>query len=212
MRHENDRGGNAENRNTALLDTVDEQSFDAVDVFDDAGEQIAGGALVEPGDGQALQPGVNIAAHVVDDILFERIVDANAQAVKQFAKEECADQAQRGRRQPIVSVLLDDIIDDDVSELGINKSGCERQNGEANRAGDHQFIRSQINADAPDNFARGARAGVERRVGAGAAIWVGHGGVLRFTCCVLRDLRNPRSLCRRALGPWECGWKSGCRR
>ena len=58
-------------RDRALLNTVHQEAFDHIYVFDDAGHEVAGSALVKPPYGQALKACIHVAPHVVDDVLFE---------------------------------------------------------------------------------------------------------------------------------------------
>ena len=53
--------------------------------------RIAGRALIEVIDRQTLQFSVNFAAHVVNHVLFKRVVDADPNAVEQITQDERSD-------------------------------------------------------------------------------------------------------------------------
>ena len=73
----------AEDGDGALFGSVNQHALDVVDVLHHARHQVATGAFIKITDGQPLQLGEHIAAHVVDDVLLKMIVDADAQAVEQ---------------------------------------------------------------------------------------------------------------------------------
>ena len=84
--HDRRHRDDIQQRHAALLRPIDEHALDRIDVFDDASHQIAGSALIKIVDRQPLQAGIDLAPHVIDDILLKGIIDANAQAIEEVAK------------------------------------------------------------------------------------------------------------------------------
>ena len=71
-----------QHRHNALFGAIDEQSFHGPDILDDSGHQVAGGSVVEPAGGELLQPAIDLAANVEDDVLLEAVVEADSQGVE----------------------------------------------------------------------------------------------------------------------------------
>ena len=157
----------AEQRHGALLRAVDEDALDRIHVFDDARHQVTRGARVEVAHRQPLEPRVHVPAHVVDDILLEGIVDADAQAVEQVTQQEGAQQAEHDPRELVRLPLADDLIDDLPREMRKGEAACRRQYRAKHRSHGHPPIRRQVDRHAPDHFPRRAGLGFEGRVGAG---------------------------------------------
>ena len=68
--------------------------------------------MIEPRHGQALQSREHIAAHVEDDVLFEMIVDQDAEAVEEFAEQKGSEQSQGGGQQQVIPRLFDHCVND----------------------------------------------------------------------------------------------------
>jgi hypothetical protein len=66
--------------NDALFDAINDQAFDRVDVVHHPRHQIAGCALIEKLCLQTLQSLVKVAAHVIDDALFELAIEEELRA------------------------------------------------------------------------------------------------------------------------------------
>ena len=123
-----------------MLGAVNEQALHGVHVLDDAGHEVAGRALVEPADGEALEAGVNIAAEVEDDLLLQLVVKADADAGEEFAEEKGADEQAHHGREAVGVLLGDDLVNDVLGELGIGERGGEREEREADGAERHELV------------------------------------------------------------------------
>ena len=175
MNHEGEHTNDAEKGDGPLLRAVDQHAFDGVDVFEHAGHQIAGSTVVEIVDRQPLEPRINIAAHVVDHILLEFIVDADAQAVEQVPQQERGEQSEHDRREQRGLFFANHPVDHQPDQLRVGEREGQRQDGAADVGDRHPFVGPKINRDAADNFPGRAGPGGERRVGAGCKVAVtGH--------------------------------------
>jgi hypothetical protein len=110
--HDRRNPQDAEHRDAPLLRPVDQHPFHGIDIFQHAGHEVTRGTLVKIVHRQPLEPVINVAAHVIDYILLERIVEADAEGVKEVAKEERAKQAQGDGSKQVAATLTDDPVDD----------------------------------------------------------------------------------------------------
>ena len=135
--HETEDDGDLQDGDRTLFDAVDEDTFDTADVFDHTGHDVAGGAVVEPGEGERLQPPVKIAAQIEEDFLFESVVEENTQGVESVLGEE-AEGRERDHRpeglgfsaaQHVVDDALSDHREDDDHDGGAERAeqGCGRE-------------------------------------------------------------------------------------
>ncbi len=166
-REENDADtDDGQHRHDALLGAVDEHALDAVDVLNDARHQVAGGAFVEISQRQPLQPAKDIAAHVVNNVLLEVIVDADAEAVEQVAQKKRPRKRQHRPAQAALVFVDDDVVNDIFRELWESKCEGERKHGAADGGQREPLVRAQVHPRAPEDFPGRTLARGERRVAA----------------------------------------------
>ena len=108
--------------NQTLLNAVDQHPLHVHHVLADAGQQIAAGAVVVPGDRQTLKGGVKVAPQVEDDLLLKQIVQQDSQRIQAVAPQK--DQRQHGNQpgKAIAQSLGNDVVDEISGETGINQS------------------------------------------------------------------------------------------
>ena len=165
---------NAQDGNDALFCAVNEHSFDGVDVFNDAGHEVAGGASVEVADGKFLKASVHFDSHIVDNVLFKVVVDQDSEAVKRFPKEKGADQNKDYPRKFLRLSLTDDLVDNVGRQAWINEGEGKRDDGASNRSRRHPLVGEKVADDAAGDFPRRTRAGAKsgkparRRISANA--------------------------------------------
>ena len=167
-RHEHQSAGDAQESDRPLFGAVDEQALDIVDVLDHARHEVARGPLVEPVHGQALQPRVDRAAHVVDHVLFKPVVDSDAKAIESLAQEERPQKTDGRRSQGLDAPLRDDLVDQVARQLGIEQPETERDDRASDRRHHQPPIRAQVNSHPANDFPRrpGLRLETGIRVGA----------------------------------------------
>jgi len=103
--HQGDDDPDLEDGDGALLDSVDQDTLHIGHVLDEAGHDVAGRPVVEPGEGKPLDPPVEIAPEVEDHPLLEMVVEQDAQRVEQIlGKESC--KAGQNQRQKLRRVML----------------------------------------------------------------------------------------------------------
>ena len=86
--HERQHDANLEDGHCPLLDAIDQDALHIGHILHQTGHDVAGGAVVEPRQGEHLDAGVEIASKIKDHPLLEVIVKQDAQAVKQILGEE----------------------------------------------------------------------------------------------------------------------------
>ena len=106
-----------EDRDGALFGAIDEDAFDGVDVFDHPGHEIARGPGVEVTDRQPLEVGVDGAAEIEDDVLFEDVVDPDPEAGEQVAEQKGGQQGPNDGRQQFRLLQADDVVDDELGQF-----------------------------------------------------------------------------------------------
>ncbi len=168
---------NAQDGDGALLGAVNEQALHGVHVLDDAGHEVARGALVEPADGEALQAGIDVAAEIEDDLLLQLVVEADAEAGEEFPQEKGTDERGHDRGEAAGVLLRDDLVNDVLGELGVGEGGGEGEQGEGDGAERHELVGQQIDADAPHDLA--GRAGLRLETGVGVGTETGMGAHFR---------------------------------
>ena len=189
MNHEGQHTDDAKQGDGPLLGAVDQHAFDCVYVFQDARHQIAGCAVVEVVDRQALQPRINVPAQVVDHVLLESVVDADAQAVEQVTQKKRAEQTEHDWREQRGFFLADHPVDDQPDQLRVGEREGQRKDGAADVGHRHPFVRPQINRYAAHNFPGRAGPGREGRVSAGCKVGVmGHP---RVECAFISTFLSP---------------------
>jgi hypothetical protein len=139
-------------------------ALDRIDVLDDAGHQVAGGALVEVVDRQPLQPRIDITAHVIDHGLFQRVVDDNAQAVEDVAQQKGGDQGQDHGDEQVNAVLADDLVNHGADQPRIGQRKTQREQRTAHGAKRHEAVRLQKDRHPPHDLRGRTRLRRERRV------------------------------------------------
>lgn len=150
--HEDDDDEDLQNGDGALLDTVNEDTLHGHDIFDQAGHYIAGGAEVEPAEGEILDMGVEVAANVEDDFLLEVVVEDDAEAVEQFLEEkrgesgegEWGDDAGISPADAVVNNALGGGGEDDHHE---GAADCTEEGGKGEPA-----VAAQVAEDAEDRL------------------------------------------------------------
>ena len=95
-----------------MFDAVNQHALDRVHILDHARHQIAGGAIVEPAEGQELNVRIKIAAQIENHFLLERIVQDNPQRVEGVLKQKCHRRQQNQRQQFLGMICAYDIVDD----------------------------------------------------------------------------------------------------
>ena len=105
MRHESENDRDLENRDASLLDTVDEHPLHVGHVLHQPGHDVSGRAVVEPGQGELLDPCVEIAPEVKDHALLEVVVEKDAQRIEQIPGKESS-QARKDERHQFLCVML----------------------------------------------------------------------------------------------------------
>ncbi len=139
-------------RDDALFDAIDEDAFHAGDVVDDAGDDVAGGALVVPAQGQFLERGVEVAAKIEDDGLFEGVVEADAEDIEAVAQEEGGDDEQDVGEELFRLLLGEDVIEDQAGDFGVDEAGQAARNGGAHGGKEEERIGAGIEPDAAEGF------------------------------------------------------------
>ena len=162
--HDRRYTNDAQQGDAALLGPVDEHALDGIDVLDHPRHQVPRGALVEVVCRQPLQSRIDIAAHVVNDVLLEAVVDADAQAVEKVAQQEGAQQREHHRREQVNAFMADDLVDEELRELWIRESKGQREQGAPNGARSHEFVGTQVHRHPPQDLPGGAGLRGERRV------------------------------------------------
>src|SRR6266403_1975354 len=74
IKHHRQHDHDLQDRDHALLNSIDQHALDRVHIFDHACHQIACGAIVEPAQRQQLNVRIQIAAQIENDFLLERVV------------------------------------------------------------------------------------------------------------------------------------------
>ena len=99
-----------------MLDAIDQHSLDACHILDEAGHDVARGAVVEPCEREALDVCVEFAAEVENDALLEVVVEDDAKGVETVLRKEGCEAEANEWQQEVGSVLTDDLIDDLLSD------------------------------------------------------------------------------------------------
>src|SRR5580658_3523919 len=103
----------------------------------------------------------NVAAYVVNDILFKDIVDKDAKAVEGIAHEEGA--RQPGNQPKIACCFAThDVVDDQLDKPGKGEGKAEGNQRAADVADSQPSVWPQINRDPPHDFEGRAGGGAQR--------------------------------------------------
>ena len=162
-RHDDQR----QHRQGALLNAIDEDALHGIHVLNHPGHQIPRSPLVEIADGEALQAGINVPAHVENDVLFEGVVDANAEAIEKVPEEKGSHQRERQPREFPGGPVTADAINHRANQVGVNEGEGQGKQGAEERAHGHAGVRAEVNGDAAEDFGGGALAGGQGRVPGG---------------------------------------------
>ena len=134
-----------------LFDAVDEHALDIVHVLDDARHDIARGPLVEPRQRQRLEPRVEVAAQVEEDLLLERVVEQDAKDVEPVLREEPG----RGERdhgpQGIHFPAAEDVVHDALGDDGKHDDHDRRAEGAGEGGRGEQRVAPQVGENAGEN-------------------------------------------------------------
>ena len=88
-----------------MLDTVDEHSLHVGHVLHQPGHDVSGRAVVEPREGEFLDPCVEIAPEIKDHALLEVVVEKDAQRIEQIPDKE-GSQTRKDERNQFLCVML----------------------------------------------------------------------------------------------------------
>ena len=146
----------AQDSHNALFGAIDEQSFHGSDILDDSGHQVTGGPVVDPAGGELLQPAIDLAADVEDDVLFEAVVEPDSQGVEGVSECEGRQESEDGATQLFFPPTPNHIVHHEAGQLGIGEGRQLPQEGADDGARGQQRIRPQVGGDATDDFPRGA--------------------------------------------------------
>ena len=128
--HHRPDGEDLDQGHEAELDAIDEDSLHGGDVLDHPGHDVPGAAAVEPAQGKALELLVEVGADVVDDPLFEVIIEDNAGAIHPVAEEKGSE----GEEDPeeelgVLFGIGDDFVEDVGGHIGKNDHRKSHQGG-----------------------------------------------------------------------------------
>ena len=119
----------AQDSHNALFGAIDEQSFHGPDILDDSGHQVAGGSVVEPAGGELLQPAIDLAADVEDDVLLEAVVEPDSQGVEGISQGEGREESEDGTTQLFFPPGSDHVVHHEAGQLRIGEGRQLAQQG-----------------------------------------------------------------------------------
>ena len=133
------------------FDAVDQNPFYGSDILEEAGHDIAGGAIIEPGEGELLDVGVEVATEVKNDLLFEGIIEDDAEAVEGIADEKRGggDEDESGEA---VAAAGADVVDDDLGDLREDHYHESGENGTEHHSRGQPRVATDIGEDAKSGF------------------------------------------------------------
>ena len=112
--------------------------------------------MVKPAGGQLLEPSIDLAADIEDDVLLEAVVEPDAQGIESVAQGERRQKAEDGLPQKIPPPGGDHIVHHEAGQLRIGE-GCQLAEQRAqNGARGQQGVRPEVAGDAADNFSGGS--------------------------------------------------------
>ena len=88
MGHEDKDDGDLQQSYRSLLDAVDQNALHVGHILHEPGHDVARRAVVEPREGQHLDPGIEITPEVKDHPLLEVIIHQDTEAVQEILGEE----------------------------------------------------------------------------------------------------------------------------
>jgi hypothetical protein len=101
-----------QDRDHALLNSIDQHALDRVHIFDHACHQIARGAIIEPAQRQQLDVRIQIAAQIENDFLLERVVQDDPQRVEYVLKHKRDRRQCNKRQQSVRAIRAHNAVDD----------------------------------------------------------------------------------------------------
>ena len=101
-----------------MFGAVEESALDVLHVLGDAGGDLAGLALIVVADGELKEAAVEIGAEINENLLLERIVDADTRAVESVAQKITPREGDDAPDEEVAAAGGNDVIDDPLNDLG----------------------------------------------------------------------------------------------
>jgi len=141
-----------EETNDALLGAVEEGALDVLHVFDDSGCDLTGLTFIIVADGEFEQAGVEVAAKVDENFLFEGIVDANTKGIEGVTEEVAKGESSDAPDEEVAAVGRDDFIDDPFDDLGDRDKEERAADGEGEGEREESAVAEQVARDASERI------------------------------------------------------------
>ena len=135
-----------------MLDAVDEHALDIRHILDEACHDVAGGAVVEPGEGKPLDVRVEFAAEVENDALLEMVVEEDAGGVQAVLRDECGQAESEEGGEEFRPVLPDHIIHDPLCDRREDDNHERARDGAGERGEGEERIAPHIGEDPDENL------------------------------------------------------------
>ena len=139
----------------ALLDAVDEDPLHRGDILRHTCHHISGAPVVEPPHREPLDLAIQIRADVKDHLLFERIVQDDAERIEEVGRKKRPHREEGERDEPVEIALRDHFPRDRLRDSGEH----DHQQGHEDRAGElgrgQQGITFQVGKDPENGFHEG---------------------------------------------------------
>ena len=138
----------------SLFYSIDQHPLDRGHILEDAGHQIAGGAIIEPAQRQHLNVRVKITPEIEDHPLLKAVIENDADRIESVLDRESQGCDQDERGQTLWAVLIQDFIDDPLGHRRKHDhhEGAQDRASEGGRT--HPRVPLQISKNAPDGVHR----------------------------------------------------------
>ena len=149
--HQGQDDPDLQDRDGSLLDPVDQHALHIGHVLHQPGHDVAGRPVVEPRQGELLDPRVEIAAEIEDHPLLEVVVEHDAQGVEQILCEEGGEPHEDQRHQLPGLVTSEDIIDHPLGHGRKDRHHQRAGDGAEHRRRRHPGIARRVTEDPEQN-------------------------------------------------------------